>query len=291
MLAWATCSTSPLTLDEMESVVKWHSESGNGWIWLEGDLRRQYASLFLLNRKDGLTTTELQRRAIYLGQVDTHDLETGFEDLDNLPDFNSDPKTTYVTLTHASLGDFFRSEWNSPISADGCPPIGVSFHAAKVMLFKRYYEIISCPEDSSRSDIANVLLFRASSSVIPALKAMDIHQCSNADKKVIGIYLARLLFDEWAMPRFVMFTGNVPLLEDVRDLFMPWLSNSDVQEALPLVGKRWYDSFASGDINDIFLPAIRYIARSWLGDAASTSNGITFASSSTISVMPAAPLE
>ncbi|GFF96178.1 tetratricopeptide repeat domain protein [Aspergillus udagawae] len=273
MLAWATCSTSPLRLDEMESVVKWRSESGDGWIWLEGDLRRQYASLFLLNRKDGLTTSELQRRAIYMGQSDTHDSEIGFEDLDNLPDFNSDPKTTYVTLTHASLGDFFRSEWNSPISADGCPPIGVSFHEAKVMLFKRYYEIISCPEDSSRSDIANLLLFRASSSVIPALKAMDIHMCCKADKQTIGIYLARLLFDEWAMPRFVMFTGNVPLLEDIRDLFLTWLSNSDVQEALPPVGKGWYDSFASGDSNNIFLPAIRYIARSWLGDAASTSNG------------------
>lgn len=71
-----------------------------------------------------------------MGQADTHDLETRFKDLDNLPDFNSDLKTTYVTLTHALLGDFFRSQRNSPISADGCPPIGVSFHQAKVMLFK-----------------------------------------------------------------------------------------------------------------------------------------------------------
>lgn len=36
MLAWATCSTSPLSVQEMENVLKWRSESGDGWIWLEG---------------------------------------------------------------------------------------------------------------------------------------------------------------------------------------------------------------------------------------------------------------
>lgn len=75
------------------------------------------------------------------------------------------------------------------------------------------------------------------------------------------------------MPRFVKFTGDVPLLEDIQDLFMTWLSDSDVQDALPPVEKGGYNSFASGNINNIFLPAIWYIARSWLGNAASTLNG------------------
>ncbi|KAL4963388.1 uncharacterized protein BDV14DRAFT_201803 [Aspergillus stella-maris] len=50
MLAWATCSTTPLTLLEMENILKWRSDSSNAWIWLEGYLRRQYSAFFLLNR-------------------------------------------------------------------------------------------------------------------------------------------------------------------------------------------------------------------------------------------------
>ncbi|KAG2026546.1 hypothetical protein GB937_001326 [Aspergillus fischeri] len=157
------------------------------------------------------------------------------------------------------------SEVNRTVkSADGCPPIGVSFHEAKVTLIKRYHEFISYPEDSPRSDIAAVLPFRASRSVIPALKDIDIHQCREEGKQTIGIYPARLFFGQWAMPRFVMFTGDVPLLEDIRDLFMTWLTGSDMQEALPPVEK---------GIHGIFLRPIRYIAKSLLGNPASTSNG------------------
>ncbi|PKX97882.1 uncharacterized protein P174DRAFT_499663 [Aspergillus novofumigatus IBT 16806] len=53
------------------------------------------------------------------------------------------------------------------------------------------------------------------------------------------------------MPRLVMFAGDVPLLEDIRDPFMTWLIDSDVQEALPPIEKGWYDSFASGSIRGL----------------------------------------
>ncbi|PGH03032.1 hypothetical protein AJ79_07464 [Helicocarpus griseus UAMH5409] len=264
MLAWATCSTSPLSLDIMENVLKWRSKSGDGWIWLEGYLRRQYSSLFLLNREDGLTTAELQRTAAYMGNEDIRDAEAGFEDLENLSDFSSDPMTTYVTLTHASLGDFFRSESNSLVSAEGCPPIGVNFHEAKVLLFKRYYEIISCPADSPKSHIANFLLKRVTPSVLPILKEIDIHRCSKEDKQTIGIFLARLLSNEQAMPKFVANTGVVPHPKDILGLFMSWLGDSDVQVALPPDEKTWYDSFASTNVTDVFLPCIQYISRAWL---------------------------
>lgn len=185
--------------------------------------------------------------------MDVHDLETGFEDLENLSDLSSDPNTTYVILTHASLGDFFGNECNGPVSADGCPSIGVNYHEARVMLFKRYYEIISCPGSSPKDDIATVLLLRASSSVIPALKAIDIHKCSKTDKQTIETCLARLLSDEWAMARFIMFTGDVPEPKDILDLLIAWLCDSDLREALQPDERAWVDKFASGNFLDVFL--------------------------------------
>ncbi|EAW23671.1 uncharacterized protein NFIA_032350 [Aspergillus fischeri NRRL 181] len=208
MLTWATCSRRSSDWPKMERPAR---------------VRSAKAVCFAPSpqRKDGLATTQLQRRAIYMGEADTHHWR-----LYNIRDAERMPR--WETF----------SEVNRTVkSADGCPPIGVSFHEAKVTLIKRYHEFISYPEDSPRSDIAAVLPFRASRSVIPALKDIDIHQCREEGKQTIGIYPARLFFGQWAMPRFVMFTGDVPLLEDIRDLFMTWLTGSDMQEALPPVEK------------------------------------------------------
>ncbi|KAL4879221.1 tetratricopeptide repeat domain protein [Aspergillus karnatakaensis] len=266
MIAWVSCSMSPLTLEEMEAVLIWRSATGDGWIWLEGYLRRQYASFFQLIREDGLTTAELQSTEIYEA-VSTQDDEMDFSEPGNQPDYNSDPKTTHVVLAHASLGDFFRSKIKSMVSAKDCPAIGINHHEAQVMLFKRYYEIISCPQDSTKFDISSILLERASTAVIPTLEAIDITQCKSNDKQVIGMDLVHMLTDDYIMPRFAMETGYIPRAEEAVVLLMKWLTDPEVQHGLPAKEKAWVDSVISGHPFDIFLPCIRYISREWLLEA------------------------
>ncbi|KAL4926963.1 uncharacterized protein BDV17DRAFT_293075 [Aspergillus undulatus] len=185
-------------------------------------------------------------------------------DMGNLPGFQLRSRDT-VTLTHASLGEFFRSERNGPVPADGCPPVGIDSHDAKVMLLKRSYQIIFCPKDSTKNDIVETFLGLTGSTVIPTLKALDLRRCRKPDKQMIGHYLVQLVTDEWAMPRFAMSIEDVPRPEDVLDLFMDWLGDPEVQEALPPADRAWCASIVAGNPTDLFLPIVRYIASSWLG--------------------------
>jgi hypothetical protein len=101
ILAWVTCSEKPLTLAKIDAILRLKSPEGDGMIYLEGALRRQFASFFVLDREDGLTTAELQNMSTQPGLFDgsddegeNDDEEEAFEDVDNFTDFNSDSKTT-----------------------------------------------------------------------------------------------------------------------------------------------------------------------------------------------------
>jgi hypothetical protein len=60
MLSWVACAKRPLTLCELDDVLKLTSEDGDGVVYLEGLLRNQYASFFTVHWEDGRTTGELQ---------------------------------------------------------------------------------------------------------------------------------------------------------------------------------------------------------------------------------------
>lgn len=129
MLALATCSTSPLGLQDIGNISQVAIGSGDGWIWLDmarGLSTTAFCFVFLLNREEGLTTADLQRTATYIGRIEVRGSETGLEYLANQSDFNSDPMITYVTLTHASLVDFLKADSDGPVAAEGCPAIGVN---------------------------------------------------------------------------------------------------------------------------------------------------------------------
>ncbi|KAE8356745.1 tetratricopeptide repeat domain protein [Aspergillus coremiiformis] len=267
MLAWITCAQRPLTLHELDNILKWRSEDGEGWIWLEGSLRRQFASFFLLSREDGLTTADLQRMAAIGAAYDmsrSFDDEDAFEDPDNPLDFDSDPRTTTVAFNHASLGDFFRSEGEGKVAAEDCPPIGVDYLESNVLVFKRYIEIISWSEDSSKAEIAAQLLPVACTSILPTLKAIDIAKCDGETKQAIGFGVARLLSQESVLRNFVGHVAEIVYTKEHLDLFMKWLSEEDVQRSLPSDERAWFDGAVSENTVDIFLRCIKFIAKRWL---------------------------
>jgi hypothetical protein len=118
LLSWVTCAKRPFKLGELEDVLKFCSKDGEGVVYLEGELRKRYASFFNVNREDGRSTEDLQMEQVVLNADDDdageiavklvhHDAGTA-EDFGEAMDIDSDPRTTEITLSHASFGDFFR---------------------------------------------------------------------------------------------------------------------------------------------------------------------------------------
>jgi hypothetical protein len=140
LLAWTTCALRPFKLGEIETILRLKSPDGEGMIYPEGALRKQFASFFVLNRDDRLTTAELQNPHQYKADSDEEEeSETRevFEDVDNETDFDSNKETTEVTFCHASIGDFFRNETQGKVSAgEDHIPIGVDYHDAKVNVLR-----------------------------------------------------------------------------------------------------------------------------------------------------------
>ena len=148
MLLWIACAKRPLTLGELQELLNFmpreggesssDSETGednveNEWPDLETDLRTSFASFLTLTRADGKTTETLQKKRIANpNQMHEEGDEKGSDHLiangkdleysdtseeDDDPsrefreEFNSNPDTTEIQFTHASIRDFlFRKQ-------------------------------------------------------------------------------------------------------------------------------------------------------------------------------------
>ncbi|EFR02973.1 NACHT and TPR domain-containing protein [Nannizzia gypsea CBS 118893] len=158
LLAWVTCAQWPLTLRELDTIMKLKSPDGDGMIYLEGPLRRQFASFFSLNREDGLTTAELHLMNPNLvdsdgeEDIDGSEEEQSFEDTDDTTQFDSNLDTTTVTFCHSSLGDFFRGGKGKISAGDGYPSIGVDIKAAEFNVTKTCLEILCGDEAMINSE-------------------------------------------------------------------------------------------------------------------------------------------
>lgn len=151
MLAWVTCAARPLSMGEIDTLLKLKSPAEDGVINLENKLRKQFASFFTLLRDDGLTTADLQGSAGTLYKEESDDVEEdGLEDVENETEFGSNSETTHVVLCHASIGDFFRDKNHGKVSAgEGYPGIGVNIVQARINCLRTCLELI-CDQQLSR---------------------------------------------------------------------------------------------------------------------------------------------
>jgi hypothetical protein len=228
LLAWVTCAPRPLTLEELDAVLKLESPTGDGNWWLEGTLRKQFASFFMLVREDGLTTADLQRARPAEDDFDVAPADDvpadGFDDVDNDTNFDSDPATTTVTFCHASIGDFFRNESETKaIAEEDCPAIGFEFHESEVSVLKTHLTVLCSEPYSEMWNRAGTLLALIRVNWMHALEMVEISKTGTEDKVLIGTALvdifshgqdAELLTSVAGYFRWNQFDqGNVNLVE------------------------------------------------------------------------------
>ncbi|KAK1141293.1 hypothetical protein N8T08_009197 [Aspergillus melleus] len=236
MLAWVTCAQRPLTLGELDTLLKIRSAEGDGVFNLENMLRKQYASFFTLVREDGLTTADLQGdgSSLYKAESETID-DDGLEDVENETDFDSSSSTTNVIFCHASIGDFFRDPSQGKVSAgEGCTPLGVRIVEARVHTLKFCLEMICGlreplnPEDSESMEAY-------------ALNAWDDHllqavpvieQIAPADKQIIAQLLLLMLRDEAAIKRWLSHKSYDFITRENLDPFIAFLTDRSIRDTL-----------------------------------------------------------
>ena len=148
LLSWVTCAKRPLTLGELDDIMKLKSKDGTGIIDLEASLRKRFASFFAVKREDGLSTDELQRGLIRQYVDNEPNDDDGEQDVSSEGDLDdefdadmeivSDPLTTEVTLAHASIGDYFRDETEVKTTA-----VGVDINHSRAAITVTLMSIIS----------------------------------------------------------------------------------------------------------------------------------------------------
>lgn len=271
LLAWILCVPRPLKLCEVENILKWRNPDGEGWIRLEGDLRGQFASFFVLTREDGMTTAELSaslRDGDWNGNSTFGHHLCMDHDHGGTADFDSDPKTTEVTFNHASLGEYFRDENNGKVSAgEGFPEIGVKYHEAQALVLVRSLEIIMCT-DSPRGASADALQEIAHRSLIGILETLEPGKVRDENKRAIGLSLARFFADFSVFHRLLgpWITGFYR--RNVIDTFAKWLGDPLVQQSMSPEEKSWYDEATAESPTGILRRLTCYLTVEWqLGPA------------------------
>ncbi|KAL2832224.1 NACHT and TPR domain protein [Aspergillus pseudoustus] len=268
ILAWVTCSEQPLTLETIDAILKLKSPEGDGMIYLEGALRRQFASFFILDREDGLTTAELQNMSTQPDLFDASDdeekeEEEAFDDVENFTDFNSDTKTTKATFSHASIGDFFRDETEGKVSAgEAHIAVGVHYHEAKAHVLKTLLRVFIDKDFAAKADDGGSMLTHAAQTWVYHLLTTTPSQCSLDDQKEIAQLLLQMFRSEEVMTKWMGLRSWVVTqahIEGVRK----WWKNSEVLQALSPEEQGFIQSTEADHVTT-FKPVTMFSIRKWL---------------------------
>ena len=202
LLAWVTCIDRPLTLGELDTILRLRSATGEGVISLESSLRIQYAAFFTLTREDGLTTTELYPVSTHnsYSRSSSEDVDCedeGLDDAAKITHLNSNPSSTEVTFCHASIGDFFRNELEGQVSAgDQYPLIGVSINDAKSSILRTCLSLLCDRATMDKDKKGASMIPYARLYWLTRLRAVDRSKIATAEKQAIGRYVIRVILDK-----------------------------------------------------------------------------------------------
>lgn len=272
LLAWTACAQQPLSLGELDTVVKLNSPDGEGMIYLEGALRKQFAAFFSLSRDDGLSTAELQTRlpSDYENDAEIQDSEPDevLEDDDDVTIFDSNPATTQVTFCHGSVGDFLRDPSQGKVSAnDEHPAIGVDYRSAKLSVFKTCLNLF-CDDELQRKPQ------NCNQSLMPYAFNNWLHHFIAAEvptrgditqrKEIVGL-LAKMFGREEFMTNWAGGIGWGFFNNDNVSRIRSWLDNEDDMTSLPSEDQDFIKATAESPALT-FKPLAKYIAKKWLED-------------------------
>lgn len=154
ILGWVACSDRPLSLKELNEILKVELQTNDDKLGLEDALRTQYASLFLLNREDGLTTADLVSGEGngFTQPQDDGSVENSESSSEQEEESNYDDYITKVVFCHASIRDYLRNPGYGKVAAgDESTPVGVDIVQMRVKALNICLSEIANGDGTSRS--------------------------------------------------------------------------------------------------------------------------------------------
>ncbi|KAL9108787.1 MAG: hypothetical protein Q9227_006444 [Pyrenula ochraceoflavens] len=264
MLACVALAKRPLTLGELNAMLRLRSANGDGVIYLEGKLRKQFASFFVLTREDNLTTANLQNRRGYLEANDfvhwVSEADEGMSDVENETNFNSNPDTTTISFTHDSLFHFFRDRTEGTVTApgDNHPAVGVDLAEAQREVAKACINMIVRPTKEN-----DRLLPYAKDYWNEHLADVQPNLFELSDKIAIGKALANMLQDSALMEVWCGAKSHAYFKPKDAEVLLLWLNDQDVLNASSWITFFWIQAMRWNPI-ELFEPTMRFHAKKWL---------------------------
>ena len=269
MLCWIALAKRPLALGELDAIFRLKSPEGEGILYLEGKLRKQFASFFTLTREDTLTTADLQapRKSLEEDEITSAgpDAEEGLDNVENETDFDSNISTTTIAFSHASIGDFFRDNKEGKVIApDGeHPAVGLNLKEARFHVARTCIDLMSDATLGPR--MKEAVSFTTYAGQHWRLHLLDLNKEDTSDEEKIGLGVSlSQMFQEqqsislWAWaPNFTYYTD-----ESAKQV-LHWMADREVLEKLSEEPVRWIES-VTGNPVEVFASAMRYTATAWL---------------------------
>ena len=272
MLAWVALAKRPLSLGEIDAMLRLKTPDGDGVIYLEGKLRKQFASFFSLAREDTLTTADLQaQKKIVIGDDDAdmgaaqqQDHDEGLDDVENETDFDSNPSTTTVTFSHASISDFFRDPDQGKVTVgEDHPYIGVELKEARFRLAKTCIDLLVDESLLARRKGAVSLRPYASKNWEKHLDDINPEVTDSKERANMGCTLASMMHDEQLIENWLGTRNYLFFRADAAKSILRWIQRDEVLKVLPEDRRSWVYSIQANPI-ELFEPAMKLTAKHWL---------------------------
>ena len=290
MLTWITFARTPLLLGQMDVILKLRGEIGEGMPDLEDRLRDQFSSFFTLEREDNMTTESLQlsnqdiHYEIILHQEhssdqageshDVHQTIEGLEEEDTPSPYSSDPKTTLLGFSHASIRDYLVQEGRPtkrkyPVDLG----IGIDVNKAEHHITATCLSIL-CDTEHESLFFDNNMLEYAADNFLKHLQKVDRSSLSKQEKKMVIRPLFTIFQCDSIMKRWIekcsdeTSTFVQSLLKDsiltqcVRD----WFADEDNIDLDFTADEKEHLQYASKSDSNLFERLARYCASQWLSD-------------------------
>ena len=289
MLIWITFAREPLLLGQMDVILKLRGEFGEGVADLEDRLRDQFSSFFTLEREDKMTTESLQlevqgkRHEIILHEEQTTDQavesydetqrirDVEEEDFDS-PTYDSDPSTTLLGFSHASIRDYLMQEGRPttrkyPVDLG----IGIDVNKAEHHITATCLSIL-CDTEHEFLTSNNEILRYAADNFLKHLQKVDKLSLSKQEKKMVVRPLFTVFQSTSVMKRWIDKCTNIwstfiqswlkdqTLTRCVRD----WFADIDNEEFDFTAEEKKHLQHASTSDSNLFEPLARFCASQWL---------------------------
>ena len=225
MLTWITFARKPLLLGQMDVILKLRGQFGEGVGDLEERLRDQFSSFFTLEREDKKTTESLQlamqdrRHEIMLHEehnsdppVEPYDQSQSVKDIEEEDDdsltYHSDPNTTLLGFSHASIRDYLVQEGRPttrkyPVDLG----IGIDVNKAEHHITATCLSILCDTEHEFLTSNDKILEY-AADNFLKHLQKVDMSSLSQQEKKTIVRPLITVFQSDAIMGRWIEKCSN-----------------------------------------------------------------------------------